>query len=281
MNNQDNKRYAKVLDDARQAATNMAHAFGLGGKRQDGQADVEAENIATVSAKAPPPMPLPGPVPEMGTQSIPPRYDVTADESNPSSPPALPVMMPSDASIPRDAKRSAGSMDKVLLSEIQAIRQAQDACGRQLDRIESSCKSTLDQGQAQVMKLTGMVRALENQSLQEAILKPLLHDLIMLNDSLADLQAILSSNTDTVPESAVQLCEALMAALEDILERQGVTRTSRETPALDLRRQKVIKVERIPACKAGEIVGIRELRGGYEWHGQVLRIQEVLVTKVE
>ena len=110
-------------------------------------------------------------------------------------------------------------------------------------------------------------------------MNPLLRELISLIDSMTDLRRILSANKATVPSEAISLTEALEASLNDIVARQGVTRMSDKVLALDLRRQKIVRIEHTPIPKNGEIIAI--VRGGYERDGRVLRLQELAVRKVE
>jgi molecular chaperone GrpE (heat shock protein) len=145
--------------------------------------------------------------------------------------------------------------------------------------MESSYRQALSESHTSILRLTETVRALEDKAFKESLVKPILRELIALQDSLTDLHTILAGRRDAVPAEAVALSDAVSSSLTDILARQGVTRMPDGIASLDLRRQKIIRVERTPIPKNGEIISIE--RGGYEWNGQVLRLQEVTVRKVE
>ena len=166
-----------------------------------------------------------------------------------------------------------------LDSQLRAIGASHESLANQVGKIEAAYKDIFNENQGTIRRLTDNVRTLQDRAFREVILKPLLRDLISLNDSLVDLRKILCSIEGKVSLEAISLSEALEASLADILARQGVTRMSGENLTLDLRRHKIISVERATIPKSEEVIPIGP--GGYEWDDQVLRYQGVNVRKMQ
>lgn len=267
-----------------QSLAGVAQAFGFRGRPRPTPEPVAKADIPEAVQVAPREPALAPPKPKM------------ADAADPLMPPApaAPPPTPAPPPAPTQPIQPAGtgreneileyileSLDQVRESlpvQFHVVGKGQDTLTQQMERMESSYKQALSESHTSILRLTETVRALEDKAFKEAFVKPMLRELIALQDSLTDLHTTLAGCGGAVPAEAVSLSDAVSASLTDILARQGVTRMPDGIASLDLRRQKIIRVVRTPVLKDGEIVSVE--RPGYEWDGQVLRPQEVAVRKV-
>ena len=167
--------------------------------------------------------------------------------------------------------------DAVTL-QAKAAEIAHAETGQRLTRIEKACETVLDEDQVTIRRLTDNVRALESRTFREGIMKPLILELISLGESLAELREMLASGNNSVSSAAITMSEAVEESVADTLSRQGVTRMPVVGLALDKGRQRIIRVEQVSDVKEGELILVE--RDGYEWDGQVLRLQDVTLRKV-
>jgi len=279
MNTNNDRKNACVVNVLGQALINVAHAYGFGGRSR-----AVPEPVVNTGIPVETPIVLSKPAPEPSNKpklvdSVEPRMTLV-----PVAPLPAPVPPIQSAGTGRENEilgyilESLDQVRESLPARFHVVEKSQQTLVQQMERMEASYRQALSESHTSILRLTETVRALEDKAFKETLVKPMLRELITLQDSLADLHTILAGCGDGVPAEAVSLSDAVSASLTDILARQGVTRMPDGIASLDLRRQKIIRVERTPVLKDGEVISVE--RAGYEWDGQVLRSQEVAVRKV-
>ena len=281
MNTNYKKWSRTMLNGLKQAVMAIAYEMGFASGNRTSP-DVENEAVGGGSQTAPETKPYPGNIPCETKKVVvapPSHVEPSVVQNVPASVP--PTVTPQEIRDPEFLTRileSQESMSSALEAQIRELGAVQESVAKQIGKIEATYKGALAENQVSIRRLTDTVRALEDRAFHENVLKPLLRELVSLTDSLGDIHKMLAANKNAVPPEAFLLSEAVEASLNDILFRQGVTRMPDQVLALDLRRQKIIRIERSPILKDGEVISVE--RGGYEWDGQVLRPQEVTVRKV-
>jgi molecular chaperone GrpE (heat shock protein) len=281
MNTNYKKLSRTMLNGLKQVGLTIAYEMGFAsGNRTSPAVENEAAGGEPVTDPETKPKPRDIPCETQKAVVAPPSHVEPSVVQNVPAPvsPAPPTEEIRDPEFLTRILESQESMSSAMEAQFRGLGAVQESVAKQIGKIEATYKDALAENQVSIRRLTDTVRTLEDRAFHENVLKPLLRELVSLTDSLGDIHRILAANKNAVPPEAVLLSEAVEASLTDILARQGVTRMPDQVLALDLRRQKIIRIERSPILKDGEVISVE--RGGYEWDGQVLRPQEVTVRKV-
>jgi molecular chaperone GrpE (heat shock protein) len=277
--NTDNDRTNTGVSVLGQALAGVAQAFGFGGRARGAPEPVTEADIPEATRIAPHEPALAPTKPKMANEVEPPMSSAPAAPPPAPAPPIQPIGTGRENELLAYILESLDQVRESLPVQFHVVGKGQETLAQQVERMEANYKQALSESHTSILRLSETVRALEDKAFKETLVKPMLRELIALQDSLTDLHTILVGRGDVVPVEAVSLSDAVSASLTDILARQGVTRMPDGIASLDLRRQKIIRVERTPVLKDGEIIAVE--RAGYEWDGQVLRPQEVAVRKME
>jgi molecular chaperone GrpE (heat shock protein) len=127
----------------------------------------------------------------------------------------------------------------------------------------------------------------------EAVLRPVIRDMISIFDDLGDTHRQLAATIATLPESEVK--GSIIALVENIrrtvnnldhnihfilevLERLDVTQMPVQPGKLDKRTQKAVAIEHTP-LQAEDFDSVRTIRRGFQWRDRIVRPEEVVVKK--
>jgi molecular chaperone GrpE (heat shock protein) len=127
----------------------------------------------------------------------------------------------------------------------------------------------------------------------EAVLRPVIRDMISIFDDLGDTHRQLASTIAALPEceikgSIIALVENLRNTVNnvdhnihfilEVLERLDVTQIPAQSGKLDKRTQKAVAVETTPT-QSEDFDIVRTLRRGFQWRDRIVRPEEVVVKK--
>ncbi|MEK0451215.1 MAG: hypothetical protein RL088_3483 [Verrucomicrobiota bacterium] len=127
----------------------------------------------------------------------------------------------------------------------------------------------------------------------EAVLRPVIRDMISVFDDLGDTHRQLASTMAALPESEIKgsiiaLVESLRNTVNnvdhnihfilEVLERLNVTQIPSQPGKLDKRTQKAVAVESTPA-ETEDFDIVRTVRRGFQWRDRIIRPEEVVVKK--
>lgn len=158
-----------------------------------------------------------------------------------------------------------------------------------LDGVES--RNTVSK--AMFDALHGELKSYKDAFILEAVLRPVIRDMISVFDDLGDthkqlLATISSLNESEIKGSIIMLVENMRNAVVnldhnihfilEVLERLDVTQIPSQSGKLDKRVQKAVSIEM--ASEPDEDFDIvRTIRRGFQWRERVVRPEEVVIKK--
>lgn len=202
-----------------------------------------------------------------------------ADTCQPTVP-VIPVQPPEQAAV-----ITKPGIDVVWLrEELTALSQHMKGHDVILSRIEEKLATNeqyvklLEEQEGIIGTLLMKVREAEQKELTDAILKPLLTDMMLLFDTVSGAKQELRKEGNEKRGDLITNCLAnLEAEILTTLSRYGISLIQEPTKQLSPSRQKVVGVHTPPPVQDGEVVAV--IRRGFEKNGQVVRPEEVIVMR--
>ena len=190
--------------------------------------------------------------------------------STPASPPPVsPVSADEITALTESVATLAGRVDE--------SGKCLKSLGDRIALTEATYKQLLAEDQVSIRDMVQQIRSLENRQYREEVLKPIVVDLVDLADALEQLKEFQTTSSGPSCQQNIEWIDAMGASLSATMKRCNLVRMSRDVSTVDTRYQKVVRIERVPPRKDGEIVSVD--RDGYYWDGKVLRAQEVTVRQ--
>ena len=160
-----------------------------------------------------------------------------------------------------------------LIAVFQSIQDSLNEIRAQLTEKLETNQTILHQSET-LRHMSDRVRALEDDLVQEHVLKPILREVILLHDELTKARGAVGQGKMT-QEGIADLLNGLQSQVLDFLACHGVTQIKDTTNILNPKLQKVVGVRRINIAEDGEVIEV--VRPGFRQGETVMRHEEVVV----
>lgn len=214
-------------------------------------------------------------------EPVAPNCEMPAPASQ-NTPPSQPLANETPP-IERNAVVPAAS-DTWLKEQVESVLQRLEACGNSLKKIEDSIEASpdnrraLEEQETTIRNLTARLRQAEECQMLEAILGPVVADLIQIFDTVWKARRDWTKERPgNVDEWIVNCLSALEGEILAMLNRHGTVLIKDTTTVLNPAKQRVVGTQTPRQIRDGEIVSV--VRPGFVRNNRVERPEEVIVAK--
>lgn len=180
---------------------------------------------------------------------------------------------PGDATIQKSQVEMGQDIVNTLNSNLESLR-------KQLDNLEDEFKSKIKYNQHKEKIIDELHRELQayKNDLIKSQVRPVIMDIIHVIDNINKLVTHQKARKPIKldPLKLLGQMEGISSDLEEVLNRQGVEPFKLQQPGFDPKSQRVVKTEfNADPSKDKSVAGV--IQGGYEWEGNILRKEQVIV----